>query len=429
MKGASTHQGTSPVPATPSTLTEELPPFPPKRFLALDVLRGIAVLGILPVNIGSFAGPDPWTYPPQTYAHYSTIDHVVEAGVDVLVSFKFMTLFSLMFGAGLLLMSERNEQRGRPVYVSYYRRMVGLAMLGLAHAWLIWYGDILFTYAVCGSLVFVMRKRSVRALLLTAGVLFGICLLLTSLCGLALLLFARFDPAGYEQAFAFSRDAVQRDIAAYTGSYLQQMSVRISQAIRIESFMLFYWSLWWVSGLMLTGIAYYKLGWITGEAKPAAYRRIALATLPIALPLSVLLFALRWTGSLSTMGMMTWLMAPLGLAALVVSTGYLALIMLWVQRGTLPWLRHSLAAVGRTALTCYLTQSLICTFIFYGHGVGLYAQLGRTEQMGVVLAVWVVQLTVAPLWLRWFTQGPFEWVWRRFTYLDSAPLRRQTSLA
>jgi len=402
-------------PSPPPTLTEPLPPLLHQRIEALDVLRGIAVLGILPVNIVSFAGPEAWMYAPMDVPVYSGLDRVMHAMIDVFFSFKFITLFSLLFGAGVLIQAQRNAARGGAVYAIHYRRMAALAVIGVAHAWLIWYGDILFTYAVCGCLVVLMRRWSPRALLTAAGVAFGVCVLSTATCGGFMLLFQRFSPGEYAQMMGqiLSIDA---EVAAYTGGYVGQLTHRIPSALGIQFFMLPYWSLWWAGGLMLLGMAYCKLGWITAEAEPARYRRIALVTLPIGLLLTLLIVGGLWTDVVTPTAMFTWALVPMGVAALLMSTGYLALVMLWVRGERGRWLRHVLACVGRTALTCYLMQSVICGLVFYGHGLGLFAQLGRTAQLGVVACVWAVQLAAAPLWLRAFPQGPMEWLWRRVTY-------------
>lgn len=404
--------------ASPPTLTEPLPPLPTRRIESLDVLRGIAVLGILPVNIVGMAWPEAWAYMPRELAGFSPLDAAAHALVDVFATFKFITLFSLMFGAGVLMMARRNEQRGDSVYAVHYRRMGALAVIGVGHGWLLWYGDVLFSYAVCGSIVVLMRKWSARALMSAAAVSFGIGVLMTGCCAGFMALFESVSPAEFAQAMSeeFSAEAADAEIAAYTASYTQQSRYRIATAIQLQTIMLVYWSLWWAGGLMLMGMAYYKTGLITGEAEPARYRRLAAITLPIGLALTLALVALQWADVLTPMAMFTWALVPFGLVALLMSTGYLSLVMLWVRSGRVRWLRHALACTGRTALTCYLMQSVIAGFIFYSHGLGLFGQVNRAAQLVIVLIIWIVQVIAATLWLRWFPQGPMEWLWRVATY-------------
>ena len=396
-----------------------------QRIVALDVLRGVAVLGILIVNITYFAGPMAWADAPRHYAELTPAGETVWMLVEVFATYKFVTLFSLMFGAGLWMMARRDEQRGRSVRACHYRRMVGLAVIGLAHGALIWYADILFTYAVLGSIVFLMRRWSARSLLIAASVAVGIGMLAWGSLGALMFLFRTADPAAYAQALGqvYTPEDIAREIAAYSGGYVGQFSNRLPVWAMMITALFLYWSLWMSGGLMLAGMAYYKLGLITGEAPAARYRLLAGLLLPLGLLVSGMLAYLHWAGSVTVLDRYTWMMAPASASALMISTGYLSLIMLWVRSGTLPWLRHALACAGRMALTLYLMQSVMCTFIFYGHGLGLFAQLDRVAQLGVVLAVWVVELLAAMLWLKWMRQGPFEWLWRAWTYLSLPPLR------
>jgi uncharacterized protein len=167
----------------------------------------------------------------------------------------------------------------------------------------------------------------------------------------------------------------------------------------------------------------YRLGVMTGEAKRSLYRSLIGVGLGVALPITALAFLVRWYAGWWHFWAFQFGAQVIHWVGIGVSLGYISIVVLACGGGCSSWLARALGAVGRTALTNYLLQSLICTFIFYGFGLGLYGSVERTGQIGIVVAIWVVQLVISPLWLSRFRFGPAEWLWRSLSYGKVQPFR------
>jgi uncharacterized protein len=397
----------------------------PERIQAIDVLRGIALLGILPVNMISFAHVFAAYMNPSLAGGFEGLDYAVWSVVHFLFEGKMITLFSLLFGAGLFLQVSRAEaRRGRVGSARwlYLRRVGWLLLFGLIHAYLFWYGDILTMYAIIGFLIYWLRRLRPRWLI-SLSVLF-LCLGAT-LFGLYIMSL-RPDSKEYQKMhreMVPSRAAIEREERQVRqDSFLELAEHRAPKTLQFQLQMLFF-AVFRLNALMLLGIAFVKLDILTARRSPHYYGRMAVICLALGLPLTALA---------------GWMMSqPYDLVRAFTSfacvdyfgtffqaLGYLALVMLMVQRGWLPALQARFAAVGRMALTNYLTHTLICTFIFMGWGLGQFGYWSRTQQFLLVLAIWGFQLLISPIWLRHFQFGPMEWLWRTLTYLRRQPFRR-----
>ncbi len=388
------------------------------RIKSLDVLRGFALLGILVMNIQLFAMPIAAYGNPTAWGDLSGINLGVWTLSQLLASQKFLTLFSLLFGAGICLFADRIEARGGRPAVWHYRRMGWLLAFGLAHAYLLWVGDILVPYAVCGCLVYLARRWRPRTLLVAGSALFSVTSLVFLLVGAALLVPGLPEEVTQEVEMEWAPDssALDAEIAAYRGGWSGQQPLRMEQALGIHLGTVPFFVLWFCGGLMLIGMALYKWGVLSAAKDDRFYRRLTAVGLLAGAPLVA--FGIWWNfaGDWSWQRSMffgelfnTWGCVPMAL-------GYLGLVMLAVRRGILPDLQARLAAVGRMAFTNYLLQTVLCTSIFYGHGLGLYGRVERYQQLLVVFAVWALQLWLSPIWLRRFSYGPLEWAWRTLTY-------------
>ncbi len=388
-----------------------------QRLESLDTIRGAAVLGILVINIQLFAMPVAGLLSPTLLGGFEGWDYAVWAVGHVLFEGKFIALFAALFGAGALLLAERHRAGGIDPWIVHRRRMLALGAIGLAHGTLLWMGDILLIYAAMGLLAFLFIDRSPRALMIWGAALYTLPILLTMAAGWGLTL---LPTAGFIQLASASppvHEEITAAIEAYQSGWLAQMEQRLPEALtrylvgtpaRLG---------WLTLGCMLVGMAAYKNGFLTGAWSQRAYARVAGLGLGIGVPLSVLGILYReWRDweLLSGFFISTQLNQ---LAVPLVAAGWAALILLAFQRGWFGRLHWPVAAVGRTALSSYLLQSVLCTLVFYGHGLGLYGELDRPAQMLVVLCVWAILLTAAPLWLRLFRMGPAEWVLRRATQL------------
>lgn len=394
-----------------------------ERIVAIDVLRGFAVLGILLMNVQSFSMISAAYMNPTANDKLAGGGYAVWAFTHLFTDLKFMAVFSLLFGAGIVLMTGRAEQRGARVAGLHYRRQFWLLVIGLAHAHLVWYGDILVPYALLGMLLFGFRKRTPRTLMMGAAVLLGMGFLSMLLGGLSAPNWPPEVAAEQAAQWAPPPEEVAAQVDAYRGSWLEQQAVRSQEALMLETFVFAAFLGWRVGGLMLLGMALFKLGVLSAERSERFYRNLALAGLSLGLPIiaagmvlnTVAAFEFPWSmfqGSLFNY-----------VGSLGVALGYIGVVMLAVLRGWLPRLQERLAAAGRMALTNYLTQSLICTFLFYGHGMAWFERTSRAEQLLVVAAVWALQLWWSHWWLKRYRFGPFEWLWRSLTYMRLQPAR------
>ena len=396
------------------------------RIGSLDVLRGFALLGILVINIGAFSMPSAAYFDPTAYGDLSGVNRWVWQLMHLLADLKFMAIFAMLFGAGIVLMAERMEARGGSATGIHYRRMVWLIVFGLLHAHLLWYGDILYWYGMCGLIVYWFRRRSPTALIIIGILSLGVSSSFMYLGGSTA---DEWPPAMRQEIVADLKpdDAVKAaEVAIYKGGWLEQMEKRTPASIEMETATFLVWALWRVSGLMLLGMAFFKLRIFNAERSRMFYWTLIAVALLIGLPLVQLgiryNFAIDWKAPqffLLGLQFNYW-------ASILVGLGWVSLIMLICQKG-ISWLTRPLAAIGKTAFSNYILQTLICTTIFYGHGFGLFGDVERLAQFGIVLAIWAFQLTISPLWLRHFRFGPLEWLWRSLIYLRVQPFRHETA--
>ncbi len=439
---------TGSIPSPPGEFVPAPPVFGPvkafERVSSVDVLRGAAVLGILVMNIQAFGN----VWPSYTNPLAGGGSGPVEIGTwwvaHLFFDMKFMTIFSMLFGAGLALMAERAEARGSNFGGFYYRRLFWLLVIGAVHAYLIWYGDILFWYAVCGVFIYPARRLRPVTLLIVGSILLLVVVPLT--LGFGMFVVPEIKTAAAEaiaardagqelteeqtdaiatwEDFHPSEEKIQKEIEAYSSSsWIGQVAFRAPMVVGFQIFGLLLFG-WRIVGLMLIGVALMKLGVF------AARRSTLFYALCIAIGYGVGL-TIVWLGGRAmveaqwdTLFMKQGGMFPNYFGSLGVSMGHVGVIMLFCKSGALRWLIDRLEAVGRMALTSYLTHSLVCTTLFYGWGFGLFATLSRFELMGVVLSIYIAQLIVSPIWLRRFRFGPGEWLWRSLTYGAAQPMRQ-----
>jgi uncharacterized protein len=395
-----------------------------RRIGSIDVLRGLALLGILVLNIQAFSMPFEAYVNPTAWGDLTGANYLAWYMGQLLADMKFMAIFSMLFGAGIVLMTERLEATGRPVLGIHYRRMVWLLVIGFGHAYLLWHGDILVSYAICGMLVVWCRRLPPVVLALMGLAMIAVVSMLY--LGFGFLLNAM--PPDKAATMMNSGSTLQESILwqkdGYRGGWAQQMDVRVPMALIMQTKGFFFFVFWRAGGLMLLGMALHKWGVFTAKRSSAFYLCLLGAGILVGLPVVAWGLhsheAAQWdpiTTKFLTSQYNYW-------GSIIVALGWTALIMLIVKWGILRWLQTGLAAVGRMALTNYLLQSIVCITLFYGHGLGWYGSVERTGQAMVVLVLSIAQLIWSPLWLAAFRFGPAEWVWRSLTYWRLQPMRR-----
>ncbi|MEO1049317.1 MAG: DUF418 domain-containing protein [Bacteroidota bacterium] len=396
-----------------------------ERIISLDVIRGFAILGILLMNIQSFSMIGQAYLNPMAYGDMTGLNKWVWILSHTLADQKFMSIFSMLFGASIIMITQNQERKTGQSFSAHYRRNFWLLIIGLIHAYLFWYGDILAPYAVCAFLLYPLRKLSVRMLLVWGVIIFTIGSLIETLAGLELLNTPQEVLQQKMGGWRPHQRIVEMEVNAYLGSFPEQMEQRTKTAVMMhtETFLSHY--LWRISGLMLIGMALFKSGFLTNTRKPKLYKQILAWSGAAGLSLVVVgiiknfeaYWAIEYAKFLNAQ-FNYW-------GSLLMSVAYISGVILLIQYGLVSWLTNLLSCVGRTALSNYLMQTLICTFIFYGFGLGLFGQVERTGQLMIVIGIWVFQVLASWLWLKCFSYGPFEWLWRSLSNWKVQPLCKQ----
>ena len=386
------------------------------RIISLDVLRGFAVLGILVMNIQSFAMPSAAYTNPTAYGDLTGANLFTWIASHLLVDQKFMTLFSFLFGAGVCLFAERAEaRRGRSAGL-HYRRMFWLLLIGLAHAYLLWPGDVLVTYAVCGSLVFLLRNRAPATLLVMGLVVMSVASLLSVSFGLIAPMLAEAETADIAAAWAPAAAELEAQLLAYRGAWLAQQGQRVPDALMMHTTVIPALLFWRATGVMLIGMALYRWKVLDATRSDTFHRRLALIGVGAGFPAAAAGIWWNFDGGWSWERSFFLGSQFNYWGSLAMALGYIGLVMLAIRHRWLPALQARLAAAGRMAFTNYIAQTVLCTTIFYGHGLGLFGSVARWQMLLVVFGVWGLQLWWSPLLLARYRYGPLEWGWRTLTY-------------
>lgn len=418
-----------------------------ERIGMLDTMRGIAVLGILIMNVTGFGLPVAYD-DPTNWGGHEGLNLTVWRIAALFFEGTMRGMFTLLFGAGALLFLQRHTARSpdlRPADL-YFRRTMWLIVFGLLNGYvLLWPGDILFYYGVVGLLLFVFRNVSARKLIVAAAV---IMILQTAVAATEWYGYRETSVAAeaaqdvkaagnaltaeQEKAvesfaaindeFKPSRADLEKTVATVRRSYLSALSVFAPETWHLETGFFFQHGLLESLGMMLFGMALFKLGVLTGTVCARVYATLMLAGYAIGLSVNLFETGNLVSGGFSTQELIaSYLTYDLG--RIPTTLGHIGLIGLLYRMPALSAVLRNLAAVGQMALTNYLSQSVICMFLFTGAGLALYGQLERHELYYVVAAIWIVQLICSPLWLRRFRFGPAEWLWRSLTYWQKQPMR------
>lgn len=406
------------------------------RYQSLDAIRGVAVMGILAMNIVAFALPFSAYANPAAGGPPSASDLATWFFNFLFVDSKMRGLFSMLFGASTLLVVERAEAAGRSAARAHYARMIWLALFGLAHFYFIWFGDILFLYAVCGLLLFGFRRLSVKALLLWAAGFFLIGLLLFGALWSSLLAAASGalpGEAGAEMqrglreinaAMGADSPSYAGDVALHLGSYRDLVAHRLTEQA-VEPLQGVMMMLWESMGLMLAGMALFRTHMLTGEWAPRRYAKWAACCFLVATPplVAVAVYQMRaGFDGVSVFGGTVVLSMPFDV---VMTVGWAALILWLIAVAASASVRARLAAAGRMAFTNYLMTSIVMTTIFYGYGLGLFGSVGRAPLYLFCFGMWAAMLLWSKPWLDRFHYGPFEWLWRSLARAKLQPMRRR----
>jgi uncharacterized protein len=402
-----------------------------ERVEIIDILRGFALFGILLVNMAFFAQP---FYVMMTRDKLFTDDlsRWVEWAILFLAQGKFYTLFSFLFGLGFSVIVMRAQERGAKYTSVYLRRTFVLLLIGAAHAFLIWFGDILLLYAAVGFFLPLFRQRSPKTLVIWALALISIPVLLSAALTTAIELGRRANPKaaaeiekGFAQQAAEFKDLQESSMVAYSsGTYAEVTRQRARDVGTIYTFSFFF---------APNVLAMFVLGLYAGkrrilhdvEQHLPLLRRLQRWGLLLGLPLSfvsVVFLELSPMGSpISVEGTIAVAAGAVGAPALCFFYASSLALLAQDPRGKQRF--APLAAAGRMALTNYLMQSVICTLLFYSYGLGFYGKMHPAVGVALTVVIYAVQLPFSLWWLRRYRFGPAEWLWRSLTYGKAQPMR------
>jgi uncharacterized protein len=393
------------------------------RIDVLDVLRGLAVGGILIGNMQWFSG---YGFMPDILAAQAPFaDRAAHFLVHFFVEGKFYSIFSFLFGFGFALQIARAEERGDANASLFKRRLAWLLVIGLLHAFLLWAGDILTIYALVGFVLLLFRRKTDAALLKWAcGLMIVPILSYLLIFGL----FNAFVPAESLARFGegrleFWQDAVRR---VQQGRYLEIMTgFNLNYIVGRYLGLIFDMRLPKILAMFLLGFYAFRRGFFQNpDAHQPFIRRVLIYGLALGLAGNLAFAALA--GKEAVMpptlagigGVVTYAFAVPALALF-----FIALIVTLWQKAAWRAPLAVLAPVGRMALTNYVLQSVICVTIFYGYGFGRFGRIGALAGTLLALGIFVLQILISSLWLKYFAYGPLEWIWRQLTYRKRINLR------
>ena len=395
------------------------------RILSLDIIRGIAVMGIFSVNVVGMAMIEFAYFYPPAFGFDSLGDRIMWAGNFLVVDGRFRSLFSILFGASMVLVIERAVAAGRKGWQVHYPRMIVLLGFGLAHYYFFWWGDILANYALVGMIAFAFWRLGTRWLLLASFVALSLMYVPAIVDEVSYLtgppeteVAAEDEDSGPSPEEQIAEDKrAHATLGAHFAFVIEHNPLRPFKSVPGFGFE--------TLGLMLLGMAGYKSGFLTGSWSRKRYLQVAAATL---IP-SFLYYGFVVAQTLRTdfaqdlywpwaWGLPTYFHP-------IAAMGYAAVIILVVVRPGA--IADRFAAVGRAAFTNYLGATAIGTILFYGFGFGLFGEVSRGEAWLAVPMTWAVMLLWSKWWLDRFRYGPFEWAWRSLSRWKWEPMRKQTA--
>ena len=415
------------VQAAPPPPAEPLAPVAAnERNETIDILRGMALFGILAANMRGFAGPALAYFNPAIFWTL-THDRIAQAFVDTFIQGKFITLFAFLFGVGFAVQLERSTSRAGKFGLTYARRLFILLLFGLIHGLLIWWGDILLVYALTGFLLLLFRKRKNKTLLVWAIVAFCVPLLLMT---------AAFTASRMGHAPKGPPQPTQQELNKSVQTFANGSWKEIEVARAHDAFM-YNWRFTFIFFIHVLALFLFgALSWRKGLFTPSPeslprYRRMMWIGLIVGIAANLTISIVRWKFQIPQMPT-TPLAAMVGLLSMfgvpMLSIGYLCFVILMCQNEATRARLRRFGAVGRTALTNYLLQSVIGTLIFYHYGLGLFGRVGPAILFALTIVIYALQVVASQWWLERYRYGPVEWVWRSLTYGRRLPLSRDTAV-
>jgi uncharacterized protein len=426
-----------------------------ERIVILDALRGIAILGILLMNIPGFALPEPAHMDPSVLNEWGSINYKTWYFIEWFMEGSQRALFSMLFGAGIILFISRKEKNTEGLWPAdyFFRRQLWLLLFGLINGFvLLWFWDILFAYACVGMIMFAFRRMSSKGLIIAALISLFLQTARENLdayrdrkmihrgemiakkdTSITKLTDSEKEDLGKMTAFKerFSQEEktkkMNKSLQSVRGSYGELYEYQSERVFQTEVFLL-YFSAWDVLVFMFLGMAFYKNGLLIGQAPVKWYWILFLGGLGPGLVLSYFRLQPLIDDKFNYFDYVKGgYFEFYEISRTFRSLGIFGLIMLLYKSGWFKWFFALMRPVGQMAFTNYLTQSLFVGLFFYGIGFGMFGKLQRHQIYYVVGATWALQIAWSHIWLRYFRFGPLEWLWRSLTYWKKQPFLKETN--
>ena len=421
------------------------------RIKTVDIIRGVALLGILLMNIPGFGlNWDGWYN--IIHGPHDTKDYNAMAIISIFFEGTMRGLFSMLFGVGMILFTQNKvELPGGPsVAEYYYRRLLWLVLFGLFNAFiLLWFGDILYTYGLCGMVLYVFRKTNPKWLLVLGIACMAVVMFKKQLNWNE----TREQRRNYVEAVNAKKEKKeltdeqnaaltqwpqrenQKPDSAYMnrnlrtmqqGSYQNIFTYWIPKNVRFETFDVYDNWFWDGLAMMFVGMALFGLRFFSNRLSTSTYTMSLLIGYGLGIPLSWIYFKQGTVVPAAGLAHYVRVNHELlyDIRRVLLCIGHASLILLIYRSKIVPWLMKALSNVGQMAFSNYLMQSIICTWFFFGYGFKFYGKLHFYQLYYVVFSVWIFQLIFSSVWLKYFRFGPFEWLWRSLTYWKKQPMKR-----
>lgn len=418
-----------------------------ERIQSLDVMRGIVLFGILLMNINGMALAH--AYGDPTVSGGATgWDLYTWITTNMLFEGTMRALFSLLFGAGMFILLDRLEKKGAGIKAAdiYFRRLMWLLLFGLIHAYLLlWTGEILFSYALMGFLVYSFRNMAPKKLIISALILFSIGTLwnyadyksdVKMMGNISLAEHYKIDGKALTEELKEATEkweGIQKErspeaIAEYNSNmkknYFGVVAFLAPINMHFEKLYFYRYDVWDILSMMLLGIAFFKLKILSAEKSYRFYGIMALVGYGIGLSVNYYEVQMIIEDNFSKLSF-SKSNITYDLGRVAVAMGHIGAIMLLCKLPILASLKKALGAVGKMALTNYVMHSVFAMFLFTGAGFGLFGEFQRHELLYIVFLIWIFQLIASPIWLKYYSFGPLEWLWRNLSYQKRHPLKKK----
>ena len=375
------------------------------RLTYIDLTRGVVILAILIININYISTPSILRYNPLAFGEFSWLDEWVWFFEYTFIKQRFMPLLALLYGVGIVLFCEKYESRLRKPFWPFIRRSLALIAIGLAHAYLVWDGDVLVAYAVCGILVYALRNISVNWQLT-----FGLILVAAPVVPEIISIFKQWGNSMDSPVFwSPNQETIDRLLSSYQATWWELTPARIETALSRQTSDFVQFTLWRCCGLMLCGMALYRKEFFSVKRN---LKKAAMFAFIVGVGISVTGSLFYVQSSYSYAVFRSSLSLSFYLGTLLLAFAYLCLIVLWGQSNFNLKFKQVVQRIGRCALSIYITQNAIAAFLFYGWGLNLYGTLSRAEIMLVTIIILGAQVTFFNWWMRRWSIGPLESIWR-----------------